>query len=149
MKIFQTRVFQVAKLYDRTRELAEELQKATVIKFEKLFIDYNWGADLADMQLISKFSQGIYFLLCDINIFNKYAWDIPLKEKNGIRITNDFQKTLDESNPKPNKIWVDKGSEFYNRLVKLWLKENAIEMYSTHKEGKSVVLKEYRTGFEE
>ena len=81
MKIFQTRVFQVAKLYDRTRELAEELQKATVIKFEKLFIDYNWGADLADMQLISKFSQGIYFLLCDINIFNKYAWDIPLKEK--------------------------------------------------------------------
>ena len=139
MKIFQTRVFQVAKLYDRTRELAEELQKATVIKFEKLFIDYNWGADLADMQLISKFSQGIYFLLCDINIFNKYAWDIPSKEKNGIRITNDFQKTLDESNPKPNKIWVDKGSEFYNRLVKLWLKENAIEMYSTHKEGKPVV----------
>ena len=86
MKIFQTRVFQVAKLYDCTRELAEELQKATIIKFEKrkvypLFIDYIWGADLADMQLISKFSQGIYFLLCDINIFNKYAWDIPLKEK--------------------------------------------------------------------
>ena len=71
------------------------------------FIDYIWGADLADMQLISKFSQGIYFLLCDINIFNKYAWDIPLKEKNGIRITNDFQKTLDKSNRKPNKIWVD------------------------------------------
>ena len=99
MKIFRTRVFHVAKFYDRTWELVEESQKATIIKFEKRevyppFIDIIWGADLADMQLISKFSQIIYFLLCDINIFNKYAWDIPSKEKNGIRITNDFQKTL-------------------------------------------------------
>ena len=54
-------------------------------------------------------------------------------------ITNAFQKILDESNRKPNRIWVDKGSEFYNKTMKSWLEENDIEMYSTHNEGKSVV----------
>ena len=47
-------------------------------------------------------------------------------------ITNPFQKILDDSNRTPNKIWVDKGSEFYNRSMKSWLEKNAIEMYLTH-----------------
>ena len=67
------------------------------------------GADLANVQLISKVNKGSWFLLCVIDIFSKYAWVIPLKNKNGI--TNAFQKILDESNHKPNK-----GSEFYNRF---------------------------------
>ena len=50
-------------------------------------------------------------------------------DKKGIIITNAFQKTLKESNRKPNKIWLHKGSEFYNRSIKLWLEVNAIEMY--------------------
>ena len=62
-----------------------------------------------------------------------------MKDKKGITITNAFQKTLDESNRKPNKIWVDKGSKFYNRSMKSWLEKSDIEMYSTHNEGKSVV----------
>ena len=62
-----------------------------------------------------------------------------MKDKKGITITNAFQKSLKESNHKPNKIWVDKGSEFYNRSMKSWLEKNDMEMYSTHKEGKSVV----------
>ena len=53
-----------------------------------------------------------------------------LKDKRGITITNDFQKILDESNCKPNKIWMDKGSEFYNRSMKSFLKNNDVEMYS-------------------
>ena len=65
------------------------------------------------VQLISKFNKGIRFLLCFIDIFSKYAWVIPLKDKKGITITNAFQKILKESNRKPNKIWVDKGSESY------------------------------------
>ena len=81
------------------------------------FIDNIWVADLADMHFISKFNKGFRFLLCAIDIFNKYAWVIPLKDK-GITITNDFQKILYESNRKPKKIWVDKGSEFYNRSMK-------------------------------
>ena len=62
-----------------------------------------------------------------------------MKDKKGITITNAFQKSLKESNHKPNKIWVDKGSEFYNRSMKSWLEKNDMEMYSTHKEGESVV----------
>ena len=68
------------------------------------------------MQLISNFNKG--FLLCIIDVFIKYAWVIPLNYKKGITITNAFQKNLDESNFKPNKIPVDRGSEFYNRSMK-------------------------------
>ena len=66
-----------------------------------------------------------------------------MKYKKGITITNAFQKFLKESNRKPNKIWVDKGSEFYNRSMKSWLDENDIEMYSTHNEGKSVTAERF------
>ena len=65
------------------------------------------------MQLINKFYKGIRLLLCVIDISSKYAWVIPLKDKKGITITDAFQKILDEPNRKPNKIWVDTGSEFY------------------------------------
>ena len=74
------------------------------------------------MQLIGKFNKGFRFLLCAIDIFSKYAWVIPLKGKKGITIINAFQKILKESNRKPNKIWVGKGSKFYNKSMKSWLK---------------------------
>ena len=70
------------------------------------------------MQLISKFNKGFRFLLCVIDIFSKYAWVIPLKDKKGVSIVNGFQKILKESNRKPNKIWIDKRSEFYNNCFK-------------------------------
>ena len=89
--------------------------------------------------VISKFNKGFRFLLCVNDIFSKYAWVVPLKNKKGITITNAFQKILDRSNRKPNKIWVDKGSEFYNSPFKKWLKDNDIEMYPIHNDGKSVV----------
>ena len=93
------------------------------------------------MQLISKFSKGFRFLLYVIDIYNKYAWVVPLKGKTGITITNAFQKALDESNHKPNKTWVDKGSEFYNRSMKLFLPNNDTEVYSSPNKGKSVAAK--------
>ena len=99
------------------KELAEELHKPIIRKLKKIhspFIDNICGADLADVQLISKFNKGIRFLLCVIDIFGKYAWVIPLKDKKGITITNAFQNILKQSNRKPSKIWVDKRSEFYN-----------------------------------
>ena len=95
------------------------------------------------MQLISKFNKGFRFLLCVIDIFSKYAWVVPLKDKKGISIVNAFQKILKESDRKPNKIWVDKGSEFYNSSFKKWLKDNDIEMYLIHNEGKSVVAERF------
>ena len=95
--------------------IAEELRKPITRKSNKRkahspFTDNIWGADLADMQLISKFNKGFRILLCVIDIYSKYVWVIPLKDKIGIEITNAFQKILDKSNCKTNKIWVDKGS---------------------------------------
>ena len=78
-----------------------------------------------------------------INIFSKYAWVVPLKDKKGVSIVGAFQKILDDSNQKPNKIWVDKGSEFYNKSFKKWLNDNGIEMHSIHNEGKSVVAERF------
>ena len=77
--------------------------------------------------------------MCVIDIFSKFAWVVPLKDKNGVSIVNAFQKTLDKSGRKPNKVWVDKRSEFYNNFIKIWLKDDDFEMYSIHNEGKSVV----------
>ena len=70
------------------------------------------------MELIGKFNKGFRFLLCVIDIFSKYTWVIPLKDKRGITIINVFQNILYESHRKPNRIWVEKGSEFYSRSKK-------------------------------
>ena len=91
------------------------------------------------MQLISKFNMGFRVLLCVIDIYIKYAWVIPWKIRNGTTVTNAFQKMLDESKRKANKIWVDKYNEFYNRSMKSWLEKSNVEMYSKHDEGKSVI----------
>ena len=89
--------------------LAEELHKPIFRKFEKRkvyssFIHNICCADVADMQLISKFDIGIRLLLCVVDIFSKYAWVIPLKDKKGITIFNAFQKVLDKPNCRPNKV---------------------------------------------
>ena len=105
--------------------------------------DNIWGANLADMQLISKFNKGFRFLLCAIDIFSKYAWVVPLKDKKGVSIVDAFQKILDDSDRKPNKIWVNKGSGFYKNYFKKRLKDNDIEMYSIQNEGKSAVAERF------
>ena len=136
------------KLTPQNQQLAEELHKPIIKKFEKrkvhaAFKDNIWGADLADMQLLSRYNKGIRFLLYVIDVFSKYAWVIPLKDKKGVSIATAFQSILKQSNRKPNKIWVDKGSEFYNASFKKWLQDNDIVMYSTNNEGKSVVAERF------
>ena len=134
----------------------EELCKPIIRKLKKRIVysgckDNIWGTDLADIQLISNFNKGFRFLLCVIDIFRKDAWVAPLKDKKGVTITNAFQKVSKESSRcrqsqserrKTNRIWVDKGSEFYNNSFKNWLKDNDIEMYSIHKEGNLLLLKD-------
>ena len=83
------------------------------------------------MQLINRFNKGSRFVLCVIDLFSKYAWVAPLKDKEGITIVNTFKKVLNKSDLKPNKIWVDEGSEFYNRSMKSWLEKNNVKMCST------------------
>ena len=120
-------------------QLLENFKKRKVYS---CFRDNNWGVDLADMQSLSKYNKGIKQLLCAIDIFSKYAWVVPLKDKKAISVINIFQKIISEGR-KPNKIWVDQGSEFYNQSFKDFLKINNIEMYSTYNEGKSVVAERF------
>ena len=126
------------------QQLANELHKPIVRKFKKRkvyssFKDNIWGVDLADMQLIRKYNKEIRYLLCVIDLFNKYAWVVPLQDKKGTTIVKAFQSILDNSKIKPNKIWVDQDTEFYNNVFKKWLKDNNIQMYSTHNTGKPIV----------
>ena len=90
-------------------QLAKELHKAIIKNFKKRtvyseFKNNIWVTDLADMQIISKFNQGFKFLLCVIDIFSKYAWVVPLKDKKGVSIVYAFHKILNDSDSKPNKI---------------------------------------------
>ena len=95
------------------------------------------------MQSLSKQNKGIRYLLCAIDLYSKYAFVVPLKDKKGISIVNAFNKIIKQSNRKPNKIWVGQGREFYNRIFKKCLSDNDIIMYSTFNEGKSVVAERF------
>ena len=111
------------------------LHRQIIRKFKKrkvysLFRNNIWGVGLADMQSLSKYNNGIKYLLCAIDLFSKYAWVVPLKDKRGISIVNAFQKIISKGR-KPNKIRIDQDGEFYNNLFKRFLKINNIEMYST------------------
>ena len=100
------------KSIPQNEQLAEDLHKP-----------HNWGADLADMQLISKFNKEFRFVICVIDIYIKCAWVVSLKDKKGVSIVNAFQKIKKKSTGKPHKIWIDRGSEFYNFHFKKWLKK--------------------------
>ena len=128
--------------------LADESHKPIIRKFNKRkvysqFKDNKWGVDLADMQSLSRKNKGIKYLLCAVDLYSKYAFVIPLKDKKGISIVNAFNKIIKQSNRKPNKIWVDQGREFYNNVFEKWLSDNDINMNSTYKEGKSVVAETF------
>ena len=137
---------------ERTKEvdkiLAEELHKPVIKKFNKRkvysqFKDNIWGVDLADLPSLSRKNKGIKYLLCAIDLYSKYAFVIPSKDKKGISIVNAFNKIIKQYNKKPNKIWVDQGGEFYNHNFKKWLSDNDIIMYSTYNEGKSIVAERF------
>ena len=115
------------------------LQNLIKEKYIRNLIDDIWGVDSADMQSLSRKNKDIKYLLCAIDLYSKYAFVIPLKDKKGISIVNAFNKIIKQSNRKPNKIWVDQGGEFYNNVFEKWLSDNDINMYSTYNEGKSVV----------
>ena len=92
--------------------LPNERHKPIIRKFNNRkvysqFKDNIWGVDLADMQSLSRKNKGIKYILCAIDLYSKYAFVIPLKDKKGISIVNAFNKIIKQSSRKPNKIWVD------------------------------------------
>ena len=96
------------------KQLLENLKNAVYSSFK----DNISGADLTDMQLISKYKKGIRFLFCVIAIFIKYAWVVPLKDKKGITVVNAFQSILNSLKRKPNKIFLIKAVNSIKVLLK-------------------------------
>ena len=95
------------------------------------------------MQEWSKENKGYRYMLNAIDVFSKYAWSVPLKDKTGMTVLNGFKQIVKESERKPKNIWVDQGKEFYNKNVNEWLKENEINRYSTYGEHKSAVVERF------
>ena len=99
-------------------------------------IDEIWAADLIDMQAFSKNNNGIKYLLTVIDIFSKFVWIIPLKQKTGQEVANTFSRILMER--RPSKMWVDKDRKFYNKDV-----QKLVELYCTENEDKSCVIERF------
>ena len=127
--------------------LAEELHKPVKRKFRKRRVRVSgnnkiWAADLADMRAFAKYNNGNTFLLLVIDTFNKYGWIIPLKNKKGETMVKAF-KTIFEEGRIPEKLWTDKGKEFYNEKMDDLRKLHKIELYSTENEEKSSIVERW------
>ena len=138
--------------------LAKEVFSPQITRFRRerilpLYNDETWSADLIDKSSLSKYNNIYNFILTFIDIFKKYAWAIPLKNKSGLPITNGFKKVLSERPQggseipqggfkvrKPEKLWVDRGIVFYNKTFKSLLKEYETKLYSTYSDIKAVFI---------
>ena len=95
------------------------------------------------MGSLSSKNKNVKHLLCVTNVFTKFAWVRPLKDRKIKTVVNAFIEMVNESNHKPNKLWVDQGREFYNKPIQEWLDNNDILMHSTYNEGKSVIAEKF------
>ena len=138
--------------------LAKEVFSPQITKFGReriipLYKDETWSAHLIDKLFLSKYNNNYKFILTVIDIFTKYAWAIPLKNKSGLSITNGFKIVLGGSpqggseSRKPEKLWVDRGSEFYNKTFKSLLKQYETKLYSTYSDLKAVFLERFNRTF--
>ena len=128
-------------------KLADELHKPIKRNFTRRrvianHIDEIWCSDLVEMQQFSKWNKGYRYLLMVLDVFSKYGWIVPLKDKKGETVAEAFKKIFKEGR-KPQYLWTDKGKEYYNKHVKELLDKNKITLYSTENEEKSSVCERW------
>ena len=128
--------------------ISNELHKQVIRNFPKrrvvaLHTNQIWAMDLIDMVEYAKQNDGDKYILCIIDVFSKFAWCIPLPDKKAVTILKAFKNVIKQSKRKPEKVWCDRGSEFYNELFKAFLDDNNITLYSTYGESKSVVVERF------
>lgn len=126
------------------KEYAKELTKPVNKKFQRrrVITYYNddiWSADLADMSNLKEFNNNVTFLLCIIDIYSRYAYVIPLKNKSAITVLDAF-KSIKKT---PKNLWVDQGSEFLNKEFKKYREDNGINIYHTFSENKSAYAERF------
>ena len=129
-------------------KLAEELHKTITKNFRKkrvisYGIDKIWAADLVEIQKFSKWNKGIKYLLMVIDVFSKYGWIKPLKDKKTESMSSAFDEVFKKSKRKPEMLWTDKGTEFISKHFKEFLKKNKIKLYHTENEEKSSIVERW------
>jgi len=126
-----------AEIHHRARR---NFPRRKVVVYRK---DEIWAIDLAQMNAFEEFNDGYKYILCIIDVFSKYAWCVALKNKTTDTVLNAVKHIIEESGREPEKIWVDRGSEFYNKNFKSWATKNKITIYSTYGESKSAVVERF------
>ena len=132
----------------RKEEITKEIFSPVIKKFQRIQIqthykDECWSIDLIDRSSLSKYNKNYKFIFTIIDNHTKYAWAIPLKDKSGKSTTTAFKNLLETSKRKPHKIWSDRGKEFYNTTFLHYLKEQNIQIYSTHSDLKAVFVERF------
>ena len=132
---------------DWSQQLAEELHKPVTKNFRKrrvtsFGIDKIWAADLVEMQKFSKWNKGIKYLLMVIDVFSKYGWINPLKDKKTESVSTAFDKIFEKNKRKREMLWTDKLTEFVSKHFKDFLKKKKIKLYHTENEKNQLLLKD-------
>ena len=133
---------------DWSQQLAKELHKPNTRNFRKRRviskgINKIWAADLVEIQKFSKWNKGIKYLLMVIDVFSKYGWIKPLKDKKTESVSSAFDTIFKKSKRKPTMLWTDKGSEFMSKHFKDFLKTHYIKLYHTENEEKSSIVERW------
>ena len=132
------------------KQITKEIFSPVVKKFQRIKItphykDECWSIDLVDKSSLAKYNKGYKFIFTIIDNYSKYAWAIPIKDKQGITVKTAFEKLLQKGTKgrKPEKIWSDRGKEFYNKPFLDFLKKNNISIYSTNSDLKAVFIERF------
>ena len=132
----------------KKKEIVKEIFSPVIKKFQRIQIqthykDECWSIDLIDRSNLCKYNKNYKFIFTIIDNHTKYAWAIPLKDKSGKSTTTALKSLIEKEKRKPHKIWSDRGKEFYNTTFLHYLKEQNIQIYSTHSDLKAVFVERF------
>ena len=130
------------------RKSSEEIFSPVIKKFQRIQIqthykDECWSIDLIDRSSLAKYNKNYKFIFTRIDNHTKYAWALPLKDKSEKSTTTAFKSLIEKAEKKTDKIWSDRGKEFYNKTFLDFLKQNEIQIYSTNSDLKAVFVERF------
>ena len=133
---------------EKKKEIAKEIFSPVIKKFQRIQIqthykDECWSIDLIDRSSLAKYNKNYKFVFTIIDNHTKYAWAIPLKDKSGKSTTNALKNLIEKAKRKPDKIWSDRGKEFYNKTLLDFLKQTEIQIYSINSDLKAVFVEHF------
>ena len=135
-------------------KLGYTLHKPTRCHFPTLCVlvfgpDEQWAADLVDVQQLKRHNKGVNYLLTVVDVFSKYAWVVPIKQKTGLQVASALTTLFKTSKRSPQKLQTDDGKEFYNKHVAKVLKDNGVHHFSTSGDTKASVVERFNRTFKQ